>query len=1044
MRRQTKLTASLIASLAALLALAAPALALTQHPQWTVSAVSVPTNFAPGDSSGEAAYRVTVTNTGGAASDGSPISIADQLPAGLSLDAAGASGEDQLSQQPLSCAALTCTYGGVVVPGDSLVLRFPVDVEAGAPASVTNLVSAAGGGAPEATMSTPTAISPAAAGFGIAPGGAVTALSSTQAGAHADLTAAIAFNTLSAGGATAGDPKDASFDLPPGFAGDLPDTPSCPLALFSQQQCPVATQVGITSLAVNLGASQAVVAPLYKLAPDAGQAARIGFHAVAFNVQGDVSLRPGGSGLRTVFRNIAGSAAQLDSVVFSVWGVPADRVHDPLRWDPASAEFGAASEATRAPFLTNPTACSGAPLRATIAVGSWQQPAPGPPTEMAFGPLSGCERLAIEPALSAQPTTGAATSATGLDIDLTVPQTYDNADGLATPHLQRVELALPAGISLNPSAGAGLSACTPAQYAGEALDPGAGGGCPAESRLGAVRIESPALAEAASGSLFLATPHENPFGSLLALYLVARIPDRGVLVEAAGRVTPDPATGQLTTSFADLPQLPFGELSLRFRQGATSPLITPPACGEFSVRAGLTPYSDPAAVAAAASFQIVRGPGGGACPAAGPAPFHPRVSAGTLSNQAGAYSTLYQELSRSDGEAEINRFTTRFPPGLTGRLAGIPFCPDAAIAAARGRSGAAEDADPSCPPASQVGRVLVSAGVGSTLTWVPGRVYLAGPFDGARFSIVTIAATRVGPFDLGTVAVRVAIRIDPEAGRATADSSGSAPLPHIIDGIPLHVRDIRVYVDRPQFMLNPTSCDPFAVDSSLTGAGADLLSATDEGRAGASGPFQVAGCSRLPFRPKLSFKLDGAAKRGAHPSFSVTGAARPGEANFSRAETLLPRSEFLDQAHIRTVCTRVQFAAGSCPAGSIYGHATATTPLLDGPLEGPVYMRSSSHLLPDVVLVFHHRQIEIVLHGRVDSVNGRLRTTFEALPDAPVSSFTVTLRGGDRGLLVNSVDLCAGVHRTTVRLTGQNGKTAVSSRPLPASGCAKRKAAAGR
>lgn len=998
MNRLRTAWAAALLGLFALLISAAPALAAAQTPQWTVTAVSMPTNFTPHDESGEDSYRVTVTNTGGAASEGSPISVDDQLPAGLSLAAAGASGEDQLTHKPLSCVALTCTYTGTVVPEDSLTLTIPVDVEIDESTSVTNTVSAAGGGGAESTLHTPTAISPSAAEFGIAPGGASTALSSLQAGAHADLTSVINFDTINALGATAGDPKDATVELPPGFAGDLPDTPSCPAVLFSHQECPIGTQVGVTTLSINVGSGPISAAePLYHLAPGPGEVAKIGFHAIAFNVVGDVSLRPGGSGLQTSIRNIPGSSAQLDGVSFTVWGVPADPLHNPMRWNPKSGEFGASSEATPAAYFTNPTSCSNEALRASLSVDSWEDPTPPPPTEMLFGPLEGCKRLVIEPTLSAQPSTTEASSATGLGLTLSVPQTYQDPEGLATPTIESVGVELPAGISLNPSAGAGLGACTPAQYAQEGLEAEPDLGCPNDSRVGTVRIKSPALAEEATGALFLARPFENPSDSLLALYLVARIPDRGVLVKAAGKVTPDPTSGRLMTTFEALPQVPFSELSFSFRQGATSPLISPPRCGEFNVGATLTPSSEPlGTLAVKAPFQITEGPDGGPCPGAGPAPFNPRVSAGTLNNNAGAYSTLFQEISRSDGEGEITHFATHYPRGLAAKLAGVPFCSNAEIEAARALSAGAEEANPSCSSASQIGHTLVGAGVGSVLSWAPGRLYMAGPYDGAQLSTVAITAARVGPFDLGTVVIRTALRIDPETGRATIDSSGSAPFPQIIDGIPLHIRDVQVYVDRPQYIINPTSCEPFSIGWNLTGAGAGPPSTLEDVSSTAADPFQVAGCAALPFAPRLSFNVRGGTHRDDHPSFSSTLSASPGEANVARVEVTLPRTEFIDQGNLKNVCTRVEFSKGSipgedCPSNSVYGHTTAVSPLLSEPLEGSVYLRSSDHQLPDLVISLHNSEIEIVLDGHVDSVHGHIRNTFEAIPDAPVSSVTLTM-----------------------------------------------------
>ncbi len=1049
-RRRLARVAALTAGLAGLtLFAAAPAFALPQSPQWTVTSVSMPTNFAPNDQSGDDLYKVTVINTGGGASDGSTVTVTDALPPGLSLDPAGASGEELLHHEPLSCAGLTCTYSGTVVPDDTLTLTFPVDVSASpspscevpatATSCVANVVSVSGGGAPDASMRTPTAISSAPAEFGLAPGGETTALSTNQAGAHADVTVFEAFDTTTAKGDVAGDPKDATYDLPPGFAGDVVDTPVCPVALFSREDCQIGTQVGITTLAVNLGGTTLVAhRPVYNLIPDSGKISKIGFYADTFHIQGDVSLRPGDYGLRTAFRNLysGGGSAQLDSATFTIWGVPADPVHDPLRWNPASGEFGASSDAALAPYFTNPTSCTGEPLQADLSVDSWQRPAQTESVQMPIGALVGCDRLGIEPSLSAQPTTAAASSPSGLDVDLKIPQTYEDPDGLATSNLKTLAFSLPEGMTLNPSAAAGLGACTATEYAAETLQPAPGEGCPEESKLGSVRIQSASVSGEATGSLFIAKPYENPFDSLLALYLVARIPDRGIVIKIAGRVHSDARTGRLLTTFENNPQLPFSDLDLSFRQGQTSPFVTPDACGSFTTQAEVTPWSDPSMVEhPSASFQITRGANGAPCPAAGPPPFHPSVSSGTLSNQAGQFSPYYQEMTRADGEAEITHFAAHLPPGLVAKLAGVPFCSDAAIEAAKTRSGAEEEEHPSCPESSEIGHTEVGVGVGNILTWVPGKVYLAGPYRGSGVSFVAITAAKVGPFDLGTVVVRAVGHIDPETGLATIESSGTDAIPHIIDGIPLRVRDIQVRIDRPDFILNPTSCDPFSTLFEMTGAGTE--SEGGELQATVADPFQVTNCAILPFTPRLALQISGGAGRGAYPALSVTLTASPGEANIARAETLLPRSEFVENAHLHSVCTRVQFAASACPAESIYGYARAETPLLSEPVEGPVYLRSSNHQLPDIVVALQNREVGVYLDGHVDSVNRHIRATFEALPDAPLSNFTLSLGGGAKGLFVNSTNLCKSTNRAVVRLTAQNGKTMVSSPQFVPSSCAK-------
>jgi hypothetical protein len=449
-----------------------------------------------------------------------------------------------------------------------------------------------------------------------------------------------------------------------------------------------------------------------------------------------------------------------------------------------------------------------------------------------------------------------------------------------------------------------------------------------------------------------------------------------------------------------------------------------------------TPFSaagDSEAKEATASFEVTVGPGGGACPTAGAPPFNPGLIAGSLNNAAGRYSPFNVRIFRTDAEQEITRFSIKLPPGVTGKLAGVPFCSDLAIAAAHARErqprGGQEEIDnPSCPQASEIGRTLVGAGVGTSLAYVPGKIYLAGPYNGNSLSIVAITAAKAGPFDLGTVVVREGLEVNPETAEVFVDATGSDPLPHIINGIPVHVRDIRAYVDRANFVLNPTNCERMSTAATVLGSGTDFSSEADDQPVTVTSPFQAADCASLKFKPKLAISLKGGTRRNTHPALkAVVTYPKGNNANIESAQVTLPHSEFLENAHIKTICTRVQFKAGKvpgemCPAASIYGRARATTPLLDEPLSGPVYLRSSSHPLPDLVVALNSGRINIDLVGRIDSVNGRIRNTFEALPDAPVSKFVLEMQGGKKGLLVNSTNICRGKHRAKLAFTGHNGK----------------------
>ncbi|HYJ20838.1 MAG TPA: hypothetical protein VEW07_02300, partial [Solirubrobacterales bacterium] len=390
---------------------------------------------------------------------------------------------------------------------------------------------------------------------------------------------------------------------------------------------------------------------------------------------------------------------------------------------------------------------------------------------------------------------------------------------------------------------------------------------------------------------------------------------------------------------------------------------------------------------------------------------------------AGSRSPFYLHLTRSDAEQEITSYSATLPKGLLGSIAGVPFCPEAAIQAAARNGGFAETASPSCPAASKIGHTTAGYGLGSVLAYAPGGLYLAGPYNGSPLSIVAVDSATVGPFDLGVIIVRSAIRVDPRTAEISIDSAGSDPIPHIIKGIPLHLRDIRVYIDRPQFMVNPTSCERFGIVSTLNGSGAVFSSAADDSTAAVANPFQVSFCSSLPFKPRLDLRLGGGTKRGKYPSLRATVTPRAGDAGIGKAVVTLPPALFLAQDHIDTICSRVQSAASRCPSGSIYGKARAITPLMDEPLEGPVYLRASDNKLPDLVAELHGRGIRIDVVGRIDSKDGGMRATYDVLPDAPVSKFVLNLKGGKRGLLVNSEDLCASAP-ARAQLTGHNNLAA--------------------
>jgi len=611
---------------------------------------------------------------------------------------------------------------------------------------------------------------------------------------------------------------------------------------------------------------------------------------------------------------------------------------------------------------------------------------------------------------------------------------------LATANLKDAKVTLPQGMALNPSAGNGLAACDESQIGFLSGQPGIHFSedpqtCPNGAKVGSAEVSTPLIDHVLPGAVYVAKPFDNPFGSFLAIYLVVEDELSGTVAKLAGKVVADPDTGQLTATFSENPELPIEDITLHFFNGPRAVLTSPLACGNHATNAELVPWSTPEGqtVNRSDGFATTLSPAGGCAGSEAAAPNAPTLSAGTLAPQAGAYSPFQLKLVRGDGTQRMTGIETTLPPGLVGKLTGIPYCSEGAIAAAKSREapeqGKAEQAAPSCPLASEVGSVTVGAGAGISPFYVNGHAYLAGPYKGAPLSFVVITPAVAGPFDLGNVVVRVALFVNEYSAQIRAVSD---PLPTIRQGIPLDVRSVALKIDRPTFTLNPTSCEVAAITASVTAATGQVAPLTNR--------FQVGGCKQLGFKPSFKLSLKGGTKRSSHPALKavLTYPSSGAYANIARAQVGLPHSEFLDQANIKTVCTQVQLRAQACPAKSIYGHAKAWTPLLDKPVEGPVYLGTGfGHKLPDLVAELNG-QIRVLVHGKVDTdkANG-IRNTFEAVPDAPVSKFVLEMKGGPKqGLLVNSENICRKPQTAETAFTAQNGKFLKLATPI-ANSCKK-------
>jgi hypothetical protein len=688
------------------------------------------------------------------------------------------------------------------------------------------------------------------------------------------------------------------------------------------------------------------------------------------------------------------------------------------------------------PLFTNPTRCTGPPPTSRLRLDSWQHPEEVKTYDFTAPPITECEEVAFEPEATLEPTNRNADSPTGLNVEFTMPTDgLLTSTGVSQANLDTAKVTFPKGMSLNAAATEGLGACTLAEVQMKTNAPAQ---CPESSKVGEIEIDTPLIRETLKGSVYLAAQNDNPFNSTIGLYMVFSSARDGVIIKVAGKLEADPETGQVVSTFTENPEAPFSRLALKFTSGPRAPLINPPKCGTYAIRAEFSPWSavNPAnptpeeIVVDDSTYKVSKGPGGGPCPDNS---LRPNLRAGISNPTAGAKSPFHISLSREDGTERFSGLTVTNPKGLIAYLKGVGVCPESSLAriSPAELSGATELANPSCPATSLVGSAMAGGGAGPLPFYVrTGKVYLAGPYHGAPLSLLVVTPAIAGPFDLGSVAIRVALHINPATAQVTAVSD---PLPLSLHGVALNLRDIRLALDRPGFTAAPTNCEPMSVDATVTGAEGDAATVSNR--------FQVGGCESLAFKPKLDFRLFGGTKRGAHPKLQVHLRMPEGGANVASASVALPRSEFLENAHIGTVCTRVQFAADACPPDSVYGEATARTPLLDEPISGPVYLRSSNNPLPDLIVALKapgELPIEVELAGRVDSVKGGIRNSFEVLPDAPVSSFTLTMRGGKKGLLVNSRNICSHTYRATAVFSAQSGKQA-TLRPKLRSACKKGK-----
>jgi len=647
--------------------------------------------------------------------------------------------------------------------------------------------------------------------------------------------------------------------------------------------------------------------------------------------------------------------------------------------------------------------------------------------------MTGCEALPFSPSISAQPSTQSAGAPSGYSVDLHVPQT-ESPSVPATAQLKKAVVTLPAGVRVSPSAAAGLGACSEEQigFLGSGFPEPSPlhftqdeAQCPDSAKIGTVVVRTPLLSEPLEGGVYLATPHANPFGTLMALYVVVK--GSGVLIKLAGEVRVDPSTGQLTATFDHNPQQPFEDLVMDFKTGSRAPLTNPPSCGSYTTTSKLTPWSTPITADAtpAGSFEINQG-----CGAHG---FAPTLTAGTTNNQAGAFSPLTLTITRADSDQELSTIQVSTPPGLLGKLSSVVPCPEPQ--ASQGK----------CSPESQIGHTMVSAGPGATPLSIPeaGKpqdpVYLTTGYTGTPYGLSVVVPAEAGPFNLGTVIERAAISVDSHTSQITVKSD---PLPRILEGIPLQVRTVNVIIDRPGFIFNPTNCAALTLNASIT--------SIDGATAALSNQFAVSACPALKFKPKFSMSTQAktSKRNGASLRVHVVTGEGPGsgEANIAKVDVELPNALPSRDETLKKACLAAQFEKdpAGCPEGAFVGTAVAHTPILSSPLTGPAILVShGGAAFPDLVLVLQGEGVRIDLTGRTNIKGGRTFSRFETVPDAPVSSFELVLPEGPGALLgaflhhQPALSLCGSNLVAPATIEGQDGAVIKQNTRIGVTGCAK-------
>lgn len=855
-----------------------------------------------------------------------------------------------------------------------------------------------------------------AAEFGFQPGSLyanLTGSTAGQAGAVGDLEFGFKMNAAGTSDphVLAGTIRDLYIDLPKGLIADPTPFAECPIPKVNEiiNSCPLTSAVGMVTVSIASPGSGFTTPPtlspparLFRVPAQGDEAAAFAFNASnLFVVRMGATADPErGYRIRTTALNVLETSPLYETKV-TLWGSPAEHQGPgpygffPLWGGPLPPDQ------PRPRFLSVPTRCEGDPLRLDFAANPWSTLYQPFQEGIELSLPSGCDQLQFNPTIKVTPEHKRAGQPSKYTVELDVPQNEDPVNGLETPNLKDAVVTLPKGVAISPPQANGLKACSDAEID---LNGNSTPKCPGESKIGEVVIDTPLLDDPVTGNIFIGSQQSgDPMsGEMYRIFIAARAP--GVRLKLKGQIRANPQTGQLEATFSDNPELPFSKFTLTFKGGDTAPLVNPP-CGTHTTTSTLTPWGGPVAHPES-SFVIDEGCATGQ--------FAPGFNAGTTNPLAGAYAPFTMTATRADADQQLSRLNVDMPSGLLAALGSVPLCGEAQAAAG------------TCGPESRIGATTVDVGAGGHPYRLTGQVYVTGPYKGAPFGLSVVVPAKAGPFDLGNVVVRAKLQVDANRAKVTAVTD---PFPEIVGGVPVALRTVNVALDRPGFTFNATSCAAQQIAGAFWApSGASSTAAVN---------YQAQGCDQLRLNPRLALQWFGKTqmRKGKHPALRAQLGDMSGQANLKGVKVTLPLSASLDYKNAKALCSIEQAAARSCPAESIVGQASASTPALHERVNGPVYfvkgIRYSAtgrpiDTLPKLWIPLSGQGVTVDLWADSDvDEKSRLVSTFSNVPDVPVREFQLEINGGKNGILAATTDVCGASKTTTIEYTGHNGGTTV-------------------